>query len=58
MYESGLTGNEDQMALCDDEGVLFVPNTFLYRPRYTEPRPDLWYTLDPGRQGGTRPTSK
>lgn len=31
MYESGLTGDEDQMALCDDEGVLFVLETFLTR---------------------------
>lgn len=31
MYESGLTGNEDQMALCDDEGVLLVPETSLSR---------------------------
>jgi eukaryotic translation initiation factor 2-alpha kinase 4 len=29
MYESGLTGGEDQMALCDDEGVLFVSDPFL-----------------------------
>lgn len=28
MYESGITGNEDQIALCDDEGVLFVSNAF------------------------------
>ena len=31
MYESGLAGNEDQIALCDDEGVLFVPEFFLSR---------------------------
>lgn len=31
MYESGLTGNEDQMALCDDEGILFVFDILFYR---------------------------
>lgn len=36
MYESGLTGNEDQMALCDDEGVLFVPGAFLCRSQCVE----------------------
>jgi eukaryotic translation initiation factor 2-alpha kinase 4 len=29
MYESGLAGNEDQTALCHDEGVLFVLVPFL-----------------------------
>lgn len=32
MYESGLTGNEDQMALCDDEGVLYASEFFPSNP--------------------------
>jgi len=58
MYESGLTGNEDQMALCDDEGVLFVPDAFLCRPQRVELRAGLWSTLDLGQQDGIKPTSR
>lgn len=58
MYESGLTGNEDQMALCDDEGVLFVPDGFLRWPRCAELHIGLWSTLDLGQLDGIKPTSK
>jgi len=58
MYESGLTGNEDQMALCDDEGVLFVPVSFLYRSRCAEIGAGLWSTLGLGQQDGIKPTSR
>ena len=58
MYESGLTEDEDQMALCDDEGVLSVLGAFLCRPQYAELRVDSWSTLDLGRRDGIKPTSK
>ena len=58
MYESGLTGNEDQMALCDDEGVLSVQDTFLRRLRHAELRVGLWFTPDLGQRDGIKPTSK
>jgi len=58
MYESGLTGNEDQMALCDDEGVLSVPDVFLSRPLHTELRVGSWFTPDLGQQDGIKPTSR
>ena len=57
MYESGLTGNEDQMALCDDEGVLFVPGAFLSASG-TELCVGSWFTLDLERRGGIKPTSR
>jgi len=58
MYESGLTGNEDQMALCDDEGVLCVSGFFLHRTYHAEVCVVSWSTLDLGRQDGIKPTSK
>lgn len=58
MYESGLTGNEDQMALCDDEGVLFVPAVLLAQSRHVDLCAGSWFTLDLGRQSGIKPTSK
>ena len=48
MYESGLTGNEDQMALCDDEGALYVSGFFCYQAYHTELRVASWSTLDLG----------
>jgi len=58
MYESGLTGNEDQMALCDDEGVLFVPGAFLCHPQCSELRVGSWFTPDLARRDGIKPTSR
>lgn len=56
MYESGLTGDEDQMALCDDEGVLFVLEAFPYRPQCAELCVGSWFTLDLGQLGGIKLT--
>jgi hypothetical protein len=58
MYESGLTGNEDQMALCDDEGVLFVPDAFICPPQCADICVGSWSIQDHGQQDGIKPTSK
>lgn len=58
MYESGLTGNEDQMALCDDEGVLFVPETFLHSGWLAKFHVGLWFSLGLGQQDENKPTSR
>lgn len=58
MYESGLTGNEDQMALCDDEGVLLVLLSLLRLPRCTELSIGSWSTPGHGRRDETKSTSR